>query len=283
MLTETQNFTAEDIEYVRHGDRPLMMRLLRPVGDGPFPTVVDLHPGAWCKGSLSDCQARDEFLVEAGFATAAIDFRHAGDGYPTSLADINYAVRWLKADADSLRLDPDRLGLAGQSSGGHLAMLAAIRPHDPRYAAIALGDGHPATDATVRCVAMMWPVINPLSRYHHALRVSAAPNPPDWVAGIPESHDLYWVTEANMAEGNPMVALENGETLETPPALWIQGQPDDVHDYRDPESALPLNEPERFAHNYRNAGGEIEMAYIGQPERATEALGPLVKFLAKHL
>jgi len=70
----------------------------------------------------------DEALAEAGIVAAAIDFRHAGDGYPTSLADINYAVRWLKAHAGEYRVDPGRIGLSGQSSGGHLAMLAAMRP-----------------------------------------------------------------------------------------------------------------------------------------------------------
>ncbi len=87
-----------------------------------------------------------------------------------------------------------------------------------------------------------------------------------------------------MAEGNPMLALENGEAVETPPALWIQGQPDPVHDYRDPDSPRDLNEPERFAANYRDAGGDIEIAYIDQGERSTTASSdPLAAFLCKHL
>lgn len=87
-----------------------------------------------------------------------------------------------------------------------------------------------------------------------------------------------------MAEGNPMLALENGETVETPPALWIQGQPDPVHDYRDPDSPLDLNEPERFAENYRQAGGDIEVLYIDQETRSTNASAdPLAKFLRKQL
>lgn len=43
MATETLTHTTEDIEYLRHGDRPMMMRLFRPEGKGPFPVVVDLH------------------------------------------------------------------------------------------------------------------------------------------------------------------------------------------------------------------------------------------------
>ena len=132
MLTETETFTTEDMEYLRHGDTALTLRLFRPDGDGPFPTVVDLHGGAWCKNDLTACFPRDEVLAEAGLAAATLDFRHADDGYPTSLIDINYAVRWLKAHARDLSLDADRFGLSGQSSGGHLAMLAAMRPNDSR-------------------------------------------------------------------------------------------------------------------------------------------------------
>ena len=278
----TGTFTSEDIAYLHHDGAPLMLRLSRPAGAGPFPAVVDLHPGAWCRGDRTECGPRDEFLAGAGIAAAALDFRHAGDGYPASSVDINYALRWLNTEAASLRLDADRIGIVGQSSGGHLAMLAAMRPHDPRYAALAL-DRAAAPDASVRCVAMMWPVINPLSRYRHALRRSTQAEPPAWVAGIPEAHDLYWRTEANMAEGNPMLALAGGERVRLPPALWIQGRPDDVHDYRDPDSDLDLGEPERFVRNYRAAGGEIDLVHVEQEGRAAQSLEPLAGFLRRHL
>ena len=284
VVTKSQNHTTEDIDYLHHGDRPMTLRLFRPADAGPFPAVLDLHGGGWAKGDRNDCQARDAVLADAGIAAAALDFRHAGDGYPTSLIDINYAVRWLKAHGAELRVDPGRIGIIGQSSGGHLAMLAAMRPHDPRYASIALSTGDPAIDATVRCVGVLWPVINPLSRYRRVRRLRDDGDPPAWVGDLPERHDLYWVTEQAMAEGNPMLALENGESAETPPALWIQGQPDPVHDYRDPDSPLDLNEPERFAANYRAAGGDIEVLYIDQDVRSTKAsFDPLARFLQDHL
>lgn len=284
MATKTQDFTTTDIEYLRHGDRAMMLRLFRPAGAGPFPAVIDLHGGAWNKSDLNACQDRDEVLARAGLAVAALDFRHAGDGYPASMIDINYAIRWLKAHGGEFGIDPDRIGLSGQSSGGHLAMLAAMRPSDPRYGEIALDAGLAAVDASVRCVGMSWPVMNPLSRYRHALRDRASANPPDWVGDIPESHDRYWVTEENMAEGNPMLALERGETVETPPALWVQGRPDVVHDYRDPDSPLDLNEPERFAHGYRAAGGKIDVLYIDQARRSTAAsFDPLARFFREQL
>ncbi len=72
---------------------------------------------------------------------------------------------------------PTPSGLSGQSSGGHLAMLAAMRPADPCYAAIPSPEGA-EVDASVRAVVMQWPVINPLSRYRNAVRLRDSGNPP---------------------------------------------------------------------------------------------------------
>jgi len=281
MAIATAEIKTDEHEYLRHGDRALKLRLFRPAGDGPFPVVINLHGGCWTSGDLDECRPRDEAIANAGIASAAIDFRHAGDGYPSSLVDINYAVRWLKSRAADLQLDAQRVALVGQSSGGHLAMLAAMRPHDPRYAAIKV-DGS-QVDASVRCVAMTWPVINPLSRYRHANRLRAGEHPPAWTADIPERHDVYWQNEANMEEGNPLLALERGEQLQTPPAIWVQGHPDQVHDYRDPESELDLNEPERFAQRYKEAGGSCEVVYTEFGARAVGSLDPISRFLAEQL
>ena len=107
---------------------------------------------------------RHQSMASHGIVSIALDFRSGNeDPYPASVQDINYAVRWAKRNARELKTRPDLIGLSGQSSGGHLAMLVAMRPHDPRYAAIPLPAGSPAHDASVRCVVMSWPVINPLS------------------------------------------------------------------------------------------------------------------------
>ena len=276
-------FTTETIEYIRHGDTPYMMKLYKPSGDGPFPMVIDLHGGAWSNGDLADCDARDQVLAASGLLVAAANFRHAGEGYPTSLADINFAVRWMKANARKLNGRADAVGLSGTSSGGHLAMLAAMRPNDARYAAIPSPAGASGVDATVRAIVMQWPVINPISRYLHARRLRDGANPPSWVGNIPERHELYWKTEAAMAEGNPIGILEKGEKVLTPPTLWIQGQPDQTHDYRDPDSPVELNEPLRFALNYRKAGGFIETLYIDNETKAARSPEPTAAFFHRFL
>jgi acetyl esterase len=274
-------FTKEDVCYLKHGDRQIMARVFKPEGPGPFPAYIDLHGGAWNNGDLNDRTGLGEYLAQRSVVMVTLNFRHAADGYPTTLADINYGVRWVKAHAKELKVNPDQVAIGGASSGGHLAMLAAMRPTDPRYAEI---PGPAGVDASVKGVIMLWPVINPLSRYRNAIRRSAEPNPPAFSAGMKEKHDTYWKTEAAMAEGNPTMILERGEKVVMPPAIWIQGRPDETHDYHDPEGGFPGNEPERFVSNYRKAGGDIEITYFDNEKRNTEVTHqPVYDFLQKHV
>jgi acetyl esterase len=281
----TAAYDVEDVEYLRHGDKPLLARIYKPKGAGPFPAMVECHGGAWCQSDRLTEKLRHQYMASHGVVSIALDFRSGNtDPYPASVQDINYAVRWAKANARALKTRPDLIGLSGQSSGGHLAMLVAMRPHDPRYAAISLPAGSPAQDASVRCVIMTWPVINPLSRYRHAKR--------EKLDSIIARQDSYWRTEANMAEGNPMLALERGEKVLTPPAVWYQSRGDAMHDYKDPESTFDGNEPQRFVANYRKAGGTIALDYIdmerqagGSPDlsQTGDMFARMVTFIAKNV
>jgi acetyl esterase/lipase len=292
-VTKTYAFDVEDVEYLRHGDKPLLARVFRPRGEGPFPALVECHGGAWCQSDRSSEKLRHEAMAAHGIISIALDFRSGSeDPYPASVQDINYAVRWAKHSAGSLKTRPELIGISGQSSGGHLAMLVAMRPHDPRYAAIPLPAGAPAHDASVRCVVMSWPVINPFSRYRLAKREQAKANPPDWPKGIIARHDSYWRSEANMAEGSPLLALDRGEKVMTPPAVWYQPRGDQLHDYKDIESNFPGNEPQRFVAAYRKAGGEISLEYIDMDRPAGhtpdlsktgDMFARMVAFVGRHI
>ena len=198
-------------------------------------------------------------------------------GYPASLADINYAIRWFKARAAEFGVRADRVGILGVSSGGHQAMLAAMRPNDPRYAALALPSAA-AVDATVRCVVLCWPVIDPLGRYHHAkkvLQTAAAKQAEEWIS----CHDQYWADgEAAMAEGNPTLALERGEQVPLPPVLYLQGTADPAH---------PRPNLDRFVASYRKAGGRVDLhlfegmsqAFISEQPSAPASLDAIDKII----
>ena len=243
---------VEDVEYLRHGDTSLLMRLYRPQGTGPFPIMVELHGGAWCRQDRLADKVIHEALARSGVVVAALDFRQPPvASYPGSCQDINYAIRWLKAKASELGGRADLIGSMGNSSGGHLAMMLAMKPFDARYAALPLPGGTPAVDATVKAVIMCSPVIDPLGRYHYAKALKAKGQPyPDIVDSVLPCHDAYWKTEDAMADGTPALWLEKGEKVELPPVLYLQGTNDDAH---------PRPQLDRFVTAYRKAGGRLDL------------------------
>ena len=159
----THEFKVEDVEYLRHGNTPLLARLYRPHGAGPFPIMVELHGGAWCRGDRLADKVIHELLARSGVIVASLDWRQPPVApYPASFQDIHYGIRWLKSRAAELGSRPDLVGSMGNSSGGHQAMLLGMRPFDPRYSAVPGPAGAATPDATVRCVIMTSPVIAPL-------------------------------------------------------------------------------------------------------------------------
>ncbi len=240
-MAERYGLIVQDVAYASPDGGRLLARLYRPQGRGPFPGVVEVHGGAW---TLNDRLTNRDIhlpLAESGVVVMAIDFRMPPVAqYPASLADINLAVRWLKANAARLGVDPGKVGLLGTSSGGHQAILAAMRPDDPRYTAHRLPGGG-KVDAGVGYVAMCWPVADPLGRYE---MVQANGN-----ERLVAAHHAYWPDTAAMDEGSPQRILERGESVQMPPALLIVGTADD--------NLGPAMAP-RFAETYRTAGGSLQ-------------------------
>lgn len=270
---------VEDVEYLRHGDKALLARVYKPRGSGPFPLVVDLHGGAWNKKDRTSDAGTDEPLAKSGVTVVALDFHMPPEAkYPASLQDVNYAIRWCKSQAAALKTTPARVGILGVSSGGHQAMLAAMRPRDARYSAIPLKGGE-SIDATVAAVILCWPVIDPLGRYRYAKNLKEQgqhlKHADEWIA----SHDKYWQDENEMAEGNPTLALERGEKVELPPVVYIQGTADLAH---------PKPSREQFIASYRKAGGSVELnlfddvgeAFITNDPNSPQAKGAIEKIIS---
>ena len=257
MAVSTQSYDVDvaDVEYLQHGDTPLLARLFKPRGSGPFPIMVELHGGAWVLGDRLEGNTLNEALARKGVIVAALDFRVPPQApYPASLADIHYGIRWCKTQAADWNGRPDRIGVMGTSSGAHQAMLVGMRPDDPRYAALSLPTGTAAVDGTVGCVIMCSPVIDPLGRYHYAKGLRQDCTPP---AGMAERvvplQDQYWQTEEAMAEGAPARILAGGERTALPPVLCLA---------RSYEAGHPRPDLDEFVRQYRKAGGQIDMNFF---------------------
>lgn len=238
----------EDVEYQRRAGRARLARLYRPAGTGPFSALVQVHGGAWVNKDRADNDFIAKALAEGGVLVASIDFRMPPEEtYPASLADINLAVRWLKARARTYGGRPDWVGLFGTSSGGHQALLAAMRPDDARYSELPLPEA-PGVDARVAFVISGWGVLDPLLRYHLAKEAGNRE--------LVENHHAYWRDEPTMSEGSPPAILDRGEPAFLPPALVFGGDSDEW---------VPVATMRRLAAGWRKAGGEVELQlYPGQ-------------------
>src|ERR1700754_4941152 len=111
---------AEDVEFGRQGDAPLLGRLYRPAEVSGFPSMVDVHGGAWTGGDRLQNAAMHLVIASAGTAVLALDFRLApASPYPASVSDVNLGIRWLKANIARWGGGAPRIGGLGSSSGGH--------------------------------------------------------------------------------------------------------------------------------------------------------------------
>lgn len=123
-----------DVEYGRAGGESLRLDAAVPDGPGPFAAVILVHGGGWTSGDKSGGPKRAYIaplhgpLEKAGLAWFSINYRLAPKHpYPACVDDVLTAIRWVKSQAKALRIDPDRIALAGESAGGHLVADAAIR------------------------------------------------------------------------------------------------------------------------------------------------------------
>jgi acetyl esterase len=240
---------VEDVEFGRVADAPLLARLYRPAGESGFPSVVDVHGGAWTSGDRLQNVAMHEVIAAAGIAVLALDFRLApASPYPASVADVNLGIRWLKANIARWGGDAKRVGGLGTSSGGHQLLLNVLRPQDPRYAASKLASSGDV-DASLAYVVACWPISDPLARYKMAQEKG--------MEKLVKNHQSFFGNEETMAEASPQRILESGAALALPPALLIQGTGD---------ANVTPDMADRFAAAYAKAGGQITVKkFEGEP------------------
>ena len=125
-----------DVVYAEVDGAPLRYDHYRPLGTtGPVPAVVFVHGGGWMRGDPSQAAGNALHLVRRGIATIAISYRLApAHRFPAPLDDVRRGLRWVRAHADALGIDPGRLALLGLSAGAHLVMLAHLAGTIPELA-----------------------------------------------------------------------------------------------------------------------------------------------------
>ena len=260
---------VSEVEFRRTAKgRQLMARIYEPQGAGPFPTLLDLHGGAWNNKDRLAEEPMDRAIAASGVLVVAIDMTLAPEApYPACVEDANYGVRWLKSKAAAWNGDGSRIGVYGSSSGGHVAELLAMRPHDARYNAIPLA-GYPGLDATVAYVATRSPISNTFARFQNAEEKKRD--------NMMKNNRTFFVPWETIHEANPQEILERREQVTFVPLLVMQGALDD--------NVLPAAQ-EKFAATYKAAGGRIEFhvfpdsehEWVAKPGPQTDRAREMVK------
>ncbi|MBY0440238.1 MAG: alpha/beta hydrolase [Burkholderiales bacterium] len=266
---------CRDIEFRKAPARTLFARIYQPIGPGPFPPVLHLHGGAWNNKDRLHNPIMAHALAASGLLLVSIDLTRAPEApYPANVQDAHLGVRWLKAHAREWNADPDLLGIVGSSSGGHIAQLIGMKPHDPQYAAIPLPEA-PQLDATVAYVATRSPISNPVARRAQAEKMGNKE--------MMKKSDTFFSTPDSIHHGNPHEILERKEKVNLLPMLIMQGGLDD-------NVVPPIQEG--FAAAYRAAGGECQLEvfegceheWTAVPSPAADRSHDMVKaFIARQL
>jgi acetyl esterase len=264
-----------DVEFRRTPTRQLMARVYQPQGAGPFPTILDLHGGAWNDKDRFANVPMDEAVSKSGVLVVAVDLTLAGEApYPASVQDANFAVRWLKHKAAGWNGEARALGVIGSSTGGHLAELIALKPRDPRYNAIPLAEA-PDVDASLAYVIARSPISDPWARFQQAEKMKREE--------MMQKTRNYFKPWETIFEANPQQILERGEESALPPLFILQGALDD--------NVIPPIQ-EKFAAAYRKAGGECELEifegcghmWVAEPGAQTDRAHEMIRqFIARQL
>jgi acetyl esterase/lipase len=113
-----------DLRYVADGDPSQSLDLYLPeaAGEKPLPLIVWIHGGGWSGGSKEGCPAVG--YVRQGYAAASIEYRFSQKAvFPAQIQDCQAAIRWLRANSRKYNIDPEHIGVWGESAGGHLVAL----------------------------------------------------------------------------------------------------------------------------------------------------------------
>jgi acetyl esterase/lipase len=225
---------AKDVVYARVGPRPLTLDFYPPTNtpapqpaagptapNRPAPLVIWVHGGGWVGGSKANPPAL--FLREHGFAVASINYRFSTEAtFPAAIHDAKAAVRYLRANAATLGIDPHRIGIWGMSAGGHTAALLGTSAGVPALDGT-VGD-HPGVSSAVQAVCNFCGIIDMLTMKR-----------PDGIAGLagtdsPDSIESRFVggpvqsrREVCVA-ANPITYADRTD----PPTLTMHGDADQL-------------------------------------------------------
>jgi acetyl esterase/lipase len=243
------------IPYKQTASGPLLLDAYRPTAGTRHPLVVMIHGGGWARGGrfAMGLSKWAGYLASAGLAVISIDYRLAPHTtFPDSFQDCLDAVDWAVAHAVELGADADRLGLWGDSAGGHLVLLLATSQTHPGYGGPRLRSG----GERLRAVAALYPPTDLLAL--HAIELSGRTdtrNVRDFVGADPEDEPARW------RNASPIEHVH----AQLPPILLLQGTRDFL---------VPHSQATRFAERLAAVGAPYRLEIVEGGVHGFDRVGP---------
>ena len=254
--------------------------LYRPTWVKNCPVVIAVHGGGWQTGTPKNYGPRGQLLAANGIALFAITYRLSAPGrpsFPQAAQDVLAAVRFVRANAAELGVDPARIALSGGSAGGHLAALAGIIGDGPLLAEPGPYEG---VSAAVKAVISFYGVYDMAQQWNHDLVHRTGDSITEKFLGVPltENRRLY-------QDASPLTyAIKANNAVSF---LLIHGTEDDIVDREQTDAFLQaLKQAGFFARRLivQGAGHFFETDPLDDPHsRAAEISGPMLRFLRDRL
>jgi acetyl esterase/lipase len=242
MASEHQVATEFDIVFARHHGVELFGDLYLPKGLAKAPLLVGVHGGGFQLGDRKFYRHWGPYLARHGYATFAIEYRlmtPAVKTWPGAVYDTKAAVQFVRANAARFGLDPDRIGLIGDSAGAHLASLVALAGEEALFASDFRDDPHASTDPGVKAVIGFYGVYDMLAQWEHDQITRPRDQIVEKFLGGPPM-----VSRKTYFEASPLsyATVDKNSTR----FLLIYGREDDIAD--------PATQSERFLTALKQAG-----------------------------
>ena len=239
------------------GFRPLLLDLYQPAaGSASGAAIVYIHGGGWAVGTrrrfgrafISWSPTPLDLLAQAGFVVATIDYRLSGEAtFPAQLHDVKAAIRWMRANANRLGLDPARVVAWGESAGGHLAVLAGLTGDRPELE----GDvGEFITESSAVSGVVDW--YGPMNLL--SLSSQHAPDSDK----RPDDADSWESTMVGAA-----LQADPTRSSAASPIAYVDGQalPIQIH-HGTADTFVPFAQSVEFVEAFRLAGGTVEFVEV---------------------
>jgi len=232
-----------NIEYGSVNGTPLLLDIYVPDNPTvtPMPAIIWIHGGSWESGDKFPSEVRA--LAQRGFLGVSINYRLSGEAaFPAAVEDCKSAVRWLRANAEKYNIDPDRIGLWGESAGGHLAMMVGCADETAGLE----GNGDWAEfSSRVQAVCSYYGVSDLAKQYEYYKEIFATDNGPviQFMGGTPEERpDTYTLA-------SPI----NHVTSDDPPLLLVHG---------DLDTTVPLTQSRTMHQAFQQAGLDSALTMV---------------------